>query len=171
MPEESADPAGEPPRSYQAYRTGQQKYAVIEYCSNAQTLWAKLESGKWEWLGVKDDGRRHTFVLGRPPRSGILTGSSGGGIREKDSTGEHRVQVETPKPPPLKRGGSTTWCATEQRARERYAKTIERLNRQDGSSGIYRVSLYVSDQLESREYVVRTLPNLYPPKRQRSPDS
>ena len=35
-------------------------YQYIEFCRNAETLWHKLQSGRWDWLGRKPDGQ---FVL------------------------------------------------------------------------------------------------------------
>jgi hypothetical protein len=45
-------------------------YERIEVCRDAETLWGKLNSGGWDWLGVKPDG---VFVLGGPPvaRTGV----------------------------------------------------------------------------------------------------
>src|SRR5215204_4051057 len=38
-------------------------YEKIEFCRNAKTLWGKLQSGRWGWLGVHPNGQ---FVLGSP---------------------------------------------------------------------------------------------------------
>jgi hypothetical protein len=61
-------------RSYENMRAGQQRYAVVEFCAKAETAWAKIASGKYDWLGMK----RSTFIFGRPPAgsgfgSGALT--------------------------------------------------------------------------------------------------
>ena len=42
---------------------GEQLYAVIEYCSNPSTAWAKIESGQYERRGAKDK----RFVFDRLP--------------------------------------------------------------------------------------------------------
>lgn len=49
-------------------------YNKIEYCRSADTLWAKLQSGNWDWLGVHQDGQ---FVLGRPRRRDGIVGALG----------------------------------------------------------------------------------------------
>jgi hypothetical protein len=38
-------------------------YEKIEFCRNAKTLWGKIQSGRWDWLGVHPNGQ---FVLGSP---------------------------------------------------------------------------------------------------------
>jgi hypothetical protein len=44
---------------------------VIESCTDPQTIFAKIESGHWDWLGVQQKGTRRTFILGRPCRGGM----------------------------------------------------------------------------------------------------
>ena len=56
------------PRSYSAHEVGQQLYAVIEFCSLRETLWAKVDSGHYDWLGVQESRGRRVFILGRPPQ-------------------------------------------------------------------------------------------------------
>lgn len=38
-------------------------YEKIEFCRNAKALWGKIQSGRWDWLGVHPDGK---FVVGSP---------------------------------------------------------------------------------------------------------
>lgn len=155
----------EAPRSYQDYSAGQQHYAVIEFCNTSEALWGKLVSGHWDWLGVKDEGRRHTFVLGRPARSGVRSGIGSWERTAAGATGEHHVIVEVPQRRVQLRRASRETCLTADAARELYARKLARLAQRDGSSGIYRVSLYVDSRKEAEEVVVRTMPNLYPPSK------
>ena len=47
------------PRSYSAHEVGQQLSAVIEPCALLETLWVKVDSGHYDWLGVQESrGRR-----------------------------------------------------------------------------------------------------------------
>jgi hypothetical protein len=141
-------------RSAEHLVRGQQLYAVIEFCQTAENLWGKIESGHWDWLGVKEqaDGRR-TFVVGRPAiaRGGV---SGSATVRAKGADGRHRVLVRTPGRPP-----SGDELVTEDDARARYERTIEELRTGVGSSGLWRVSLYVDNQLVAEEFVVRAIPN------------
>jgi hypothetical protein len=41
-------------------------YEHLSFCDSPDTLWRKLQSGGWDWLGVKPNER--TFVLGAPRR-------------------------------------------------------------------------------------------------------
>lgn len=157
------------PRGYQDYKIGQQHYAVIEFCNTPEALWGKLTSGHWDWLGVKDDGRRHTFVLGRPPVS-RLTGSASWERSEVGATGDHYVIVEVPARKARLRQASRELCLTPESARELYASKGARLAEPDGSSALYRVSLYVDGRKEAEQVVVRTMPNLYPPSKKRRGD-
>lgn len=56
-----------PPRRHEDTEVGQQLYAAIEYCRKPTTLWSRLATGHYDWLGMRRDGR---FVLGRPRLAG-----------------------------------------------------------------------------------------------------
>jgi hypothetical protein len=45
-------------------------YERTDYCSDPKTLWGKLKSAKWDWLGID---ARDDFVLGYPKRKGAIT--------------------------------------------------------------------------------------------------
>jgi hypothetical protein len=43
-------------RSYEGRHAGQQLCAVIEFSRNVDAAWGKIESWKYDWLGIMDDG-------------------------------------------------------------------------------------------------------------------
>lgn len=137
--------------SYEGMQAGQQAYAAIEFCSDPEALWAKIESGHWDWLGVKPDGQ---FVMGKPSvRHGRGSAVLSVGVRGAD--GSNRVEVRIP------RGIAPTVYpfVTADEARAGYRDKIERLNTPDGTSGLHRVRLYVHSAFEADELVVRKMKN------------
>lgn len=99
-------------------------YRVIEFCSNAETLWKKLDSGHWDWLGVNT---RRDYVVGRPARnrqrSSALTLVNAGAV-----PGEHGVRVRAP----LSRS-APTWYATAAEAIRAFDEEIAKLETLPGS--------------------------------------
>lgn len=61
---------------------------TIEFCRNAKTLWGKIESGRWDWLGVHPDGQ---FVLGSLARS--RSGLSASIVRAGAEAGRFDVKI------------------------------------------------------------------------------
>lgn len=149
-------------RSYEKLGEGQQLYRQISYCSNAETLWSKIESGHYDWLGVSPPEKQSDkprFIVGMPPRrtSGVIASV----IAKHDTTtgvpsGAHRVVIASPSPykvPP----SESHWHTPEQ-ARDDFALRVQALRDASGS-GLHRVTLYIDDLEESQEFVVRALPN------------
>jgi len=153
-------------RTRGGYSTGHQLYAVIEFCNSRKALWAKLKTGRWDWLGVKD-GR--TFVLGSPR----VQRRSGVGIavqHEPGATGVHRVAVEASWVP-KRVGPAITKCLTADSARRRFESAVARLEKPDGSSGLWRVRLYVDDRIEDDVFALRLASNYLGGKRRTPLDS
>ena len=124
------------------------EYRYIEFCRKPETLWHKIESGDWDWLGVHKGGQ---FVVGRPKRSGGL------GLRGALSTGrgEHGVLVKSPLDP----GPNASWFSTEQEAKEAFLRTVERLLDDDADIPILlRVQRVAGTCVEEEEFVVRRPP-------------
>ena len=143
-------------RSYEGRHAGQQRYAVIEFCASAETAWAKIESNKYDWLGMKGS----KFVFGRPPAGGF--GGSGAmtiGMPGTDGTPastDHMVEVRVPGGA----GPTRLLHATAEAARVEYCETVARLGERDGSSGLFRVRLVTGGATEDEQLVVRLLPNV-----------
>jgi hypothetical protein len=123
-------------------------YEKIESCRDPETLWGKLQSGRWDWLGVHPKGQ---FVLGSPPRGGS---SMMGALTVGEPEGEHGVRVRTPLGP----GGGTTWYATEQEALEEFKKKVDSLRDDSKGPGLFKVV-----RIEQRSVVDEVLIVLRPP--------
>ncbi len=65
--------------------------------------------------------------------------------------GEHGVYVRTPLGP----GPSANWYATEQQAREEFRRTVETLQADEGSPGLFKVQRVESGSIVEEELVVR----------------
>jgi len=111
-------------------------YSAIEFCSSAETLWEKVKSGKWEWLGVHPKGQ---FVVGYGRRrTGGTTGSltvTGPGAPE----GRHGWRA-TASGHGLRDGGR--WASTPEEAREQYDAAIAEW-RSRGSNFLAKIELVI----------------------------
>jgi hypothetical protein len=119
-------------------------YRYIEFCRKPETLWHKIESGDWDWLGVHRDGQ---FVLGRPKRS------SGSSLRAALTvgSGQHGVFVQGPLDP----GPMRSWFSTEQEAKEEFSREVARLHDESEGPVLIRVRLVIGGYVEKEEFVVR----------------
>jgi hypothetical protein len=140
-------------RAYADARAGQQLYAVLTTCKRPQTLWDKLSTGLYDWIGVRSNGR---FVLGRPRHASISVGEPVV-HRAAGSDGAHRVEYRGP----LDRGPHQEWHASADAARSGYDRTVDDdPGSPIPSSGIWQVRLYIDGVLAAEELVVRRLPKL-----------
>jgi hypothetical protein len=129
-------------------------YERLSFCKSADTLWAKLSSGGWDWLGVKPDDR--TFVLGAPSRPlGQVLMAAGTVIRKNAVVGEFGVRVRVPR----FTSTSDIWCSSEDKAREEYSRTLETLG-EPGKPALFRVELVISRLVAEEATLVRT-PSTY----------
>jgi hypothetical protein len=101
--------------------TGGPLYRHIDFCRNAETLWHKLQSGHWDWLGRKPDGQ---FVLGSPRLSGRIIPSVSLKVNRRDvKEGQHGVRW-------LEWSGATDvepntdWLADEEKAKGRFEELV-----------------------------------------------
>jgi hypothetical protein len=128
-------------------------YERLSFCHSPDTLWGKLESAGWDWLGVKPDER--TFVLGAPrrPKSGgmaALTVTRAGAVPS-----QFGVRVRVPRFAPT----SDAWCSSEDEAREEYRQTLDRLG-EPGKPALFRIELIIDGQVVEEETLVQT-PSTY----------
>ena len=134
-------------------------YQYIEFCRNAETLWHKLQSGHWDWLGRKPDGQ---FVLGRPRRER----GSGVGVpfitsSEAEATeGLHGIQMQAwvGQPSTAK---SSTWVTTADKAQTEFEKEIARLKDHTLKPVLARVFLVQDGQVTAERFVVQEPPPNY----------
>lgn len=143
-------------RSQEGLRRGQQLYAVIEFCSDPETLWSKIASGHWDWLGVrKDRTGTQRFVLGRPPISKGFQVHAAGRVGEEGVSQDHRTTIQTPDFPDE---SPPRWYRSAEDAAEGFDELVRSLE-EPGGSGLFRVRLYEGDSLVKKELVVRARPN------------
>src|SRR5215213_8991219 len=108
-------------------------YEMIEFCRNAEALWGKVASGRWDWLGVHPDGK---YVVGSPRQGKGFTMMATPAIRKGDAKpGEYGVYVRTPLGP----GPSKTWYQTGQQAREGFRTTVDSLRDESKGPGLFKV--------------------------------
>lgn len=138
-------------RSYEAYEPGQPLYRVIEFCREPKALWDKIESGHWQWLGIRPDGM---FVLGRPPRHG-LDAQVAGTAAEEGTDPASRIEFRAPR-----HGMSARQFSSPEAARAAFGAFIA-AEGPDGMKGpgIWRVRLITDGHLEDEQLVVRKRTN------------
>jgi hypothetical protein len=77
-------------------------------------------------------------------------------------TGRHRVSIRTPHP--VRKNPDQSWWPTAEEARAEFERKKDELQNGEGS-GLYKLSLYIDDELVDEEFVVRALHNrLYRPE-------
>jgi hypothetical protein len=130
-------------------------YEYIEFCSNAETLWRKLDEGRWDWLGVHPRGQ---FVLGRPTRArNGLQVSPLGVIRSDPGATERRNGVKSyrwlgwPKSPP-----DALWFTSAEEARTEFEKELERLDNPEQSPILARVVLIENGYPTDERFIAQT---------------
>ena len=134
-------------------------YQYIEFCRNAETLWRKLESGHWDWLGRKPDGQ---FVLGRPRRE---VGSQVGvpsvhSVEVGAQEGQHGVRIYAWSGQPGTRPGSA-WFVTAARARATFEEQVRRLEDPKQNPILGKVVLIEHGQVTDERFMVQTPPPNY----------
>lgn len=135
-------------------RVGQQLYATIEYCPDAETLWRRVESGHWDWLGVVKRDGRPMYVLGAPsiarsPGTVSTLIARARGTRERG-----RVVVQTPNG-----SRSESSYATLADAQAGFGRQLARLASSDANAGLYRIRLLLDGQLVDEQFVAHSAPD------------
>ncbi len=134
---------------------GGPRYQHIEFCRNAETLWHKLQSGHWDWLGVHPKGQ---FVLGRPRQGGLTDAATVKLITGGAKEGQHGVKVHhwsgAPDVEPV-----SHWAKDAEQARGKYEETIEQL--ESDTVVLARVVLIQDNQVADERFIARTPPPNY----------
>jgi len=124
-------------------------YEKIEFCRNAKALWGKIQSGRWDWLGVHPDGK---FVVGSPRQGKGSTMLAAPTVRRGDATpSQHGVYVRTPIGPTT----SKIWCQTQEQAREEFRATVDSLRDESKGPGLYKVERVEKGFIVDEEWIVR----------------
>jgi hypothetical protein len=136
-------------------------YRYIEFCRNAETLWRKLESGRWDWLGRKPDGQ---FVLGRPRRwqdstVGVLTGHPSAERGAK--AGQHGVRVYAWSGQPKTVPNNEHWFTTPEKARERFEIYVRTFKNPKRGPVLARVVLPEHGQVAEEHFIAQLPPANY----------
>ena len=133
-------------------------YRHIEFCRNPETLWHKLQSGHWDWLGRKPDGQ---FVLGRPRRSGSMIGSLSIQVERRDAKeGQHGVRW-------LEWNGATNvephtdWLADEVQAKERFKELVAHYEKPERTPVLVKVWRVENREVVDERFIARTPPSNY----------
>ena len=134
-------------------------YQYIEFCRNAETLWNKLQEGRWDWLGRKPDGQ---FVLGRPRRylESTVGALSVVGTEPGAKQGRHGVRVYRWNGQPNLQP-STEWVTDAVKARVRFKEQVERLEDPQRSPILARVILIEDGQVSDERFVAQLPPPNY----------
>jgi hypothetical protein len=123
------------------------RYERIEFCRSAETLWGKLEEGRWDWLGVHPKGQ---FVLGSPPANrtqvfpvGIVTSSP---VAPRNRTG---ITIQEPTAP-----ASERWYSHEDEAQAEFDRQLAEARAEGRVPRVVRLRLLVDGVVRQEEFVV-----------------
>ena len=135
-------------------------YEYIEFCRNPETLWGKLQEGRWDWLGVHPRGQ---FVLGRPSRARNGLQVPPIGVTRTDpgaSEGHYGIKTYSwlgwPDSPP-----GILWFRTAEEARTEFEKEVERLDSPEQSPVLARIVLIEHGQVTDERFLAQTPPLNY----------
>jgi hypothetical protein len=123
------------------------RYKKIEFCRSPKSLWGKLESGRWDWLGVHPDGQ---FVLGSPKAGGISGSGSLEAHRAEAAKGEHGIHTSVPNNP----CAHVEWYETEDQAQEAFDRFVAEQG-ESGSPGIMRIRRIEKRMVVQEDFIVR----------------
>ena len=133
-------------------------YQHIEFCRRAETLWGKLQEGRWDWLGVHP---RAQFVLGTPARN--VPQVLPLGMQQTDpgaEKGQHGIKTYTwlgvPNSPP-----GAYWFATPQEDRRGFEKKMADLDRPEQAPILARVMLIENGYRTDERFIAQTPPPNY----------
>jgi hypothetical protein len=125
-------------------------YEKIEFCRSPKTLWGKLRSKRWDWLGVHPEGQ---FVLGYPRRR-VPSSRAAGTVRHQGAReGEHGVRVDSP----FGHAG-TDWFPTEAEAVAFFEGKLSEGEESSEGPELLKVSRIEGRVPVEEEYVVRKPP-------------
>lgn len=133
-------------------------YQYIEFCRKAETLWHKLQSGHWDWLGRKPDGQ---FVLGKPSRKRTIVSGSPSVDRDTAAEeGKHGIKIYgwngLPKAPPSKE-----WFKRAAQARTGFEEQVADLDRPEQAPILARVVLIEEGYPTDERFIAQTPPPNY----------
>jgi hypothetical protein len=141
-------------RTHEKLEAGQQLYALISHCRRPQKLWKRLATGRYDWLGVRADGR---FVLGQP-RLAPVHPTAPHVSKAEGADGSHRVEYAGP----LDKRPSEEWYGSAEEARAAFDRVISNESVAPfRTSGVWRVRLIAAGEPIAEELVVHRLPRMF----------
>jgi hypothetical protein len=126
---------------------GEPVYSKIEFCRDPKTLWGKIESGRWDWLGVHPEGQ---FVLGSPPASRITDNAAVQVDRGGAETGEHGIKVHVPR----SKNARVEWFASEREAVSAFQHHVK-LQEERDTPFLVRVQRIEQREVVEEQFIVR----------------
>jgi hypothetical protein len=138
-----------------AVDSGGPLYQYIEFCRKPETLWGKLQEGRWDWLGVHPKGQ---FVLGRPSRARVGLQVSPIGVVKTDPgaiEGHNGVKVYRWLGWPNSPAGAL-WFTSAEEARTEFEREVERLHSTEQSPVLARVVLIELGQATDERFIAQT---------------
>jgi hypothetical protein len=123
------------------------RYEKIEFCRRAETLWGKLEEGRWDWLGVHPDGQ---FVLGSPPASRVEALPPGIVVSSASAPpNQSGVTIQEPTSP-----SSGFWMETAEEAESEFERHFADASTDDVRPRVVRLRLYQDSRITREEFIV-----------------
>lgn len=128
-------------------------YEYIEFCRNAKTLWSKLESGRWDWLGVHPKGQ---YVLGRPRRGGIRVYAPSIINTQPDAKeGQHGIRIQQwTGNPGTKAGGA--WFKDAEQAKAAFHEKVNYYEAPERKLILAKITLIEKNTVIDEKFIVQT---------------
>jgi hypothetical protein len=133
-------------------------YQYIEFCRNAETLWHKLHSGHWDWLGRKPDGQ---FVLGSPRRKRKMIGASATAYVGAAEEGKHGIREYGWGGLPQKSPTSGSWYESAAQARAAFKELIAHYDRPEQAPILLKLVLIENGHPTDERFIAQTPPPNY----------
>lgn len=126
-------------------------YHEIMFIKNVDQLWAMVESGEADWLGVVGEYQ----VIGRPRRGGVMSDTLVAEVVRQGVEQPHSVELD------LLDGNRQTWKFTDaDEAREQYMELVTAPTPTEGGPTIQMIRLSIDGRLDDYEVIVR-MPETY----------
>jgi hypothetical protein len=133
-------------------------YEHIEFCRNVKTLWSKLESGYWDWLGVHPKGQ---YVLGRPRRGGSgVYAPSIISTQPNAKEGQHGIRIQQwTGNPGTKAGGE--WFTDATQAKAAFQERVNYYENPERGPILAKVTLVEKNTIVDERFIVPRPPSNY----------
>jgi hypothetical protein len=133
-------------------------YKFIEFCRNTETLWNKLQSGHWDWLGVHPKGQ---YVLGRPRRGGSRVYAPSIINTQLDAKeGQHGIRIQQwTGNPGTKAGGA--WFTDAAQAKAAFQEKVNYYENPERGPILAKAALIEKNTVVDEKFIVQVPPSNY----------